>query len=174
MLDARPGTAIDPCTDSAAERSLHETEVVNLWWRGAQGSRTGPVAMIGYLFCKNQSIYNDLCRVDLLYVGGDVRYGLGKLVRVEMEKAERFFEYNVRLDQDEPQVRARVMLAHTKASTNSDSICGALERLGGWDVGKPRHLHGTPFWAPGSKLASDKWNGIRDDGTWETLAHKAP
>ena len=104
LLDARPGTAIDPGTDSAAERSLHETEVINPWWRGSQKSKTEPVAMVGYLFCKNQSIYKDLSRVNLLYMGGDIRYGLGKLVRVHMEKAERFFEHNVRLDQDDPQV----------------------------------------------------------------------
>jgi hypothetical protein len=50
LLDARPGTAIDPVTDSAAERSLHETEVINPWWR--RSHKTEPVAMIGYFFCK--------------------------------------------------------------------------------------------------------------------------
>jgi len=169
LLDARPGTAIDPGTDSAAERTLHETEVINPWWRGLQESKTEPVAMIGYLFCKNQSIYNDLSCVNLLYMGGDIRYGLGKLVRVEMEKAERFFGYNVQLDLDDPQVFSGIVLAHTKANANNDLICGALERLGGWDMGTPIPMADTPFWIPGSRLVSEKWHEIRDDGTWGTL-----
>lgn len=168
LLDARPGTAIDPGTVSAAEKSLHETEVINPWWRGSQG-KTEPVALKGYLFCKKQSIYSDLCRVNLLYMGGDIRYGLGKLVRVEMEKAERFFEYNVQLDLDDPRVFTGVVLAHTKANANNDLICGALERLGGWDMGTPIPMADTPFWIPGSRLVSDKWHEIREDGTWGTL-----
>ncbi|MDQ1262692.1 MAG: hypothetical protein QG575_1873 [Euryarchaeota archaeon] len=169
LLDARPGTAIDPVTDSAAERSLHETEVINPWWRGSQRRKAEPVAMVGYLFCRNQSTYNDLSRVSLLYMGGDIRYGLGKLVRVHMEKTERFFEYNVRLDQDDPQVFSDVILAHTEANANNDWICGSQERLGGWDGGKPIHVANTYFWTPGSKLASEKWHEIRNDGTWCTL-----
>lgn len=170
LLDTRPGTAIDPRTDSAAEGSLHETEVVNPWWREAQGGTIGPVAMTGYLFCNDQKMYNDLCKVSVLHVGGDIRYGLGKMVRVDMEKAEGLFEYNVRLDQDNPQVYARKILAHLKASTNNDSICGALESLGGWDVGKPRLMCDTQFWGPGSRLVREEWQGIQDDGTWVVLA----
>jgi hypothetical protein len=169
LLDSRPGTAIDPCTDSAAEKSLHETEVVNSWWRGSQGSKAGPVAMIGYLFCRKHSTYSDLREVNLLYIGGDTRYGLGKLVRVEMEKAEHFFEYDVQPDQDDPKVFSNVVLAHTKADTKNDLICGALERLGGWNMGTPISMADTPFWIPGSRLTSEKWHKILDNGTWKTL-----
>jgi hypothetical protein len=173
LLDTRPGTAIDPGTDSAAEGSLHETEVVNTLWRKTQGSWTGAVAMTGYLFCSDKNIFKDLGKVDVLHVGGDIRYGLGKMVRVEMEKAERLFNYDVRLDQDNPQVYTMVILAHLKASTKNYSTCGALERLGGWDVGKPRAMLDIPFWSPGSKLVDNEWLGIQDDGIWGTLANEA-
>jgi hypothetical protein len=170
LLDSRPGTAIDPGTDSAAEGSLHETEVLSSLWKGSQGSRTESMALTCYLFCKDNDIFNDLCRIGMLFVGGDVRYGLGKIVLIKIEKDKQLFGYDVQLDQDEPQVCARVMLAHSHASENSNSIYGALERLGGWDLGKLDQMHNRPLWAPGSKLVSEKWHEIRDDGTWVTLA----
>lgn len=169
LLDTRPCTAIDPETDSATEGSLHETEIVNPWWRGSQGEKIGPVAMTGYLFCKDQDIYNQLCRVGVINVGGDTRYGLGKMVRVGVKKAESIFGYNVRLDRDNPQVYASEILAHLKANTNSNSIYGALESLVGWDVGAPRPMCDTPFWEPGSRLAREEWQEIQDDGTWVVL-----
>jgi hypothetical protein len=92
---------------------------------------------------------------------------------MDMKISERFFESNVRLDQDDPQVFSDVILAHTEANESNDLICGSWEKLGGWDKGKPIHLAYTPFWTPGSKLVSEKWHEIRDDGTWKTLAYKA-
>lgn len=86
-----------------------------------------------------------------------------------MGKAERFFEYNVQLDLDDPQVFAEVVLAHTEANASNDLICGAPERLGGWDMGTPIPMADPPFWIPGSRIVRDRWHEIRDDGTWGTL-----
>ena len=160
LLDARTSTAIDPGTDSAAEGLLHDTEVVNTSWRASDEGKTGPVAMTGYLFCKDQSIYRDLSRVVQIHVGGDIRYGLGKMVRVEIEKTDKFFGYDTQLNQENPQVYSRAILCHKKACSESDSIYGSLECLVGWDAGIPKHMFDTEFWVPGSRHANEVWDEV--------------
>lgn len=165
LMDARPSTAINPRTDSAMEGSLHETEVVNQWWRGAQGEKSMPVAMTGYLFCNDADIYSDICKVREINIGGDTRYGLGKMIRVEIEETEMLFGSKVKLDDINPKVFSREILFHLKAGENDGSILGSLESLSGWDVGKPKHMSETNFWAPGSRFSQEKWQEITGTGT---------
>jgi len=166
LLDARPGTAIEPETDAAAEGSLRETELITPWWRGRSGV-CQPVAMAGYFFCRDEKLVDDLRAIDEIHVGGDTRYGLGKLTREDIESAQRFFDNNLRLDGDDPQVSANRVLAHAEARKADSALMGALERLAQWDVGTFSPVGDNPFWVPGSRLmnAEGRWR-IRQDGLW--------
>lgn len=168
LLDARPGTAIEPSAGSAAEGSLHETELITPWWRNSSESELHPLAMAGYLFCRDNKISDDLHAINEIYLGGDTRYGLGKMVRARIEATTQLFDNNTRLDGDEPQVYTAIVLAHAEAGKPRGSIMGALERLGGWDIGMLKPMGDTPLWVPGSHSmnSGDLWWRIREDGIW--------
>ena len=43
LLDSRPGTAVQPETDTAFEGSLRETECIHMWWREASVKSLEPI-----------------------------------------------------------------------------------------------------------------------------------
>lgn len=176
LLSTRPGTSIDASTDSADDGSLRETECLEPRWRDARGHDVGPVAMVGYAFIRTAKA-NDkypaarrrLNEVDTLFIGGDTRYGLGRLRRVafDLVKQGDAFGGAVTLDAEAPQVLASTAWAHARAQT---SLSGALEVLGGWDRGSLRNLDPTaPLWQPGSCSASPLRWSIETDGSWHAL-----
>jgi hypothetical protein len=172
LLSTRPGTSIDASTDAADDGSLRETECVEAHWRDERGDDAGSVALVGYVFvrtAKDNDKYavgrRRLDGVDTLFVGGDTRYGLGRLRRaLSCTEQEKAFGVPVILDADYPQIEAPAVWAHSHAGP---LLSGALELLGGWDRGEIRSLESaSPMWQPGSRsLESIRWT-IEADGTW--------
>lgn len=167
LIDTRPGTAIDPDSDSAAEASLRETECVMTRWRSGNPNETGRVALAGYVFLKD-GLASDLRKVTTLFLGGDTRYGLGRVRRIEFAHANDVFGAPADLDDDSPRVRSPLLQAH---GDTTRALCGACEALTGWDRtagGAPTPT--TPRWVPGSRLPEPSdvdvaWR-IDKEGTW--------
>lgn len=180
LLSTRPGTAIDATTDAADEGTLRETECIQTRWRNDRGQDEGPVAMLGYVFIrvrkakakakdKYPSERMRLDSIDTLFVGGDTRYGLGRLRRASFELADKnAFGQQVTLDQADPIVNTSSVWAHARAASVESGalLSGALELVSGWDCGAIRSLDSTePMWQPGSALTASEWT-INPDGTW--------
>ncbi len=168
LLDARPGTAIDPDSDSAEEGSLRETECVLPRWRDT----ASPVAFVGYVFLKQD--WREVCGVTTLFLGGDTRYGLGRLQRVEWKSASDVFGAQVDLRKEPPTVRTDRLLAHTRAGGCTQKIMGASELLAGWDRTKDKPfsaLSETALWTPGSQVCNGSmatWK-LGQNGIWESI-----
>lgn len=154
LLWTRPATAIDPDTDSALDGSLREAECVQQHWRRDDGSPGNPVGLVGYVFLRNgKDLAQRLSALRTLFVGGDTRYGLGRLERLEMVPAKEFFGATVTLDHEGPHILTPRALGHTHAS-DEVSMCGELEAIGGWDMAGQQQggrISG-PVWAPGSQI----------------------
>ncbi len=167
LLDARPGTAIDPDSDSAEEGSLRETECVLPHWRDTES----PVAFVGYLFLKQD--LPELRELAVLFLGGDTRYGLGRLRRVgDLTSASDVFGAGVSLNQDAPVVQGGHLLAHAQPADHVPGIVGSQELLAGWDRTKKasfQSLSEIPLWTPGSQIRKDEevanWQ-IGENGIW--------
>ncbi len=167
LLWTRPGTAIDPDCDSALEGSLRETECVQTRWRADDGSRGGPVTMVGYvLFRRDNGFVDRVDPVKTIFVGGDTRYGLGRLERAAMTAATSVFGARVLLEQDDPQVVTGHLLAHGQ-SDGQVALFGDQEAVGGWDMTgryQERRISG-PAWTPGSRCQEDEahpWTFLPD------------
>jgi hypothetical protein len=83
-------TAINPATLNAQDDSLHEIDVIlpkDIYW-------------IGYL-----NIDDNIEIPKEIYVGGEVRYGLGKMVLVENEKAKYKYEVNKGMYKDKSPIQ---------------------------------------------------------------------
>jgi hypothetical protein len=165
LIDARPGTAIDADSDTAAEATLRETECVMTNWRPGSPSGCEPVALVGYVFLKDTPA-SDLDAAMTLFIGGDTRYGLGRVRRIEFVDADRVFGAEPSLDGDTPHVVSRRLLGH---GTSAGEILGAKEALTGWDrtaAADPLGCIGSPRWAPGSIAGQDVTWAIDPDGHW--------
>jgi len=167
LLDARPGTAIDPDSDSAEDGSLRETECVLPYWRD-DGS---PVAFAGYVFVKPE--VNQLNKITEIFLGGDTRYGLGRLRQVECTSALDVFGARVDFDRQEPTVHSCVVFAHARQGNGATELLGAQESLAGWDLAEKDslvRLEQKPLWAPGSQTRSTEprpqWQ-ICENGVWQ-------
>jgi len=170
LLWTRAGTAIDPDSDAALDGSLRETECVQCQRRTVNTKRYAELAMAGYVFVQDtDGLAKRLSTVDAIQVGGDSRYGLGRLSRVTMERADRLFGAPADLHTAAPRVAAKRILAH---SATSSCMRGAKETLGGWnrtaDAWTPHRFDGV-LWAPGSVAPDDRetvlWD-LRQDGIW--------
>jgi hypothetical protein len=173
LLTTRPGTAIQPDSDTAAEGTLREYEVITPWscWDG--GGAPQPVAMAGYLFLADnaqQDVLNieELIEVKELFIGGDTRYGLGRVQRVECSQANNLFGRRVMLTENNPPVETPYVLAHS-LSHRATNLLGAMEQLAMWNYDEL--VKGELTWAPGSKDLGDctSWR-IREDGLWESAS----
>lgn len=175
LLSTRPGTSIDATTDSAEDGSLRETECIEARWRDERGRDAGPVAMVGYVFIRAAKAHDEssserrrLDGVDALFVGGDTRYGLGRLRRVAFHVVKQggLFGAEVNLDAEAPEVTLSTVWAHAHSQV---PLSGALELLGGWDHRSLLSLdQASPLWQPGSKAENALWWSIDPDGTWRT------
>ncbi len=156
LLWTRSGTAIDPASDSALEGSLRETECLQTRWRGDDGSPGGPVAMVGYVLIKKSgSLSERIPRITALFVGGDTRYGLGRLERLERDAQDSdttLFGAAVELDLDEPRIVTDRLVAHAHAN-GAESLSGNQEAIGGWDMAgqQTNCCISGPAWTPGSR-----------------------
>lgn len=173
LLSTRPGTSIDATTDSAEDGSLRETECIEARWRDERGRDAGPVAMVGYVFIRTAKVKDKypaerrrLDGVNGLFVGGDTRYGLGRLRRVAFDQVKQGgpFGSEVNLDAEDPEVELSTVWAHAHGRV---SLSGALELLGGWDRGSIRRVdQASPLWQPGSCATTPIWWSIGADGLW--------
>lgn len=155
LMHTRPSTAIDPKTDAATEGTLRETECINQWWNDDKKNESlKPVLLTGYIFVKEDQFLNDFKNLKTLFIGGDTRYGLGKITRLgELRKSGTIFEKCVQLGGDEPSIKSDIVLGHTfvKNVDNKLEIRGMKELFGAWDQGRLT-IKGNQFWAPGSFL----------------------
>ena len=168
LLDARASTAIDPENDSAAEATLRETEYISPYWRSlsSQGGKREQVFLVGYVFLKEEAFCHQMeSKVKTLFVGGDTRYGFGKIRRVEWDSDSTVFGKPVHLDGEDPAIQSDVILGHALATSRDDlNILGAQELLGGWNRGN--QIKDEPAWMPGSCMKDDSDSGNRPRPVW--------
>ncbi|WP_322798928.1 hypothetical protein [Thermoflexus sp.] len=166
LLFSRPGTAIAPESDTAEEGTLREFDLLNPYWKD-DNQALRPVAMVGYFFCRDERIIRLVEEVQELFVGGDTRYGLGRLRRVAWDPASAFFNGDpVDLRGDSPETRTSRALAHVEAA-GSPEMRGALECIGGWDIAAGL-ISPTLAWAPGSVTTAPQSFRIQEDGRWRS------
>lgn len=155
LLITRPATAIDPLSDTAAEGTLRETECINTHWRDENERAASPVALVGYVFLKEKvTIFEE---IDLVTIGGDTRYGLGRLRRSgKCKPADHVFGCSVRLDTPDPSIQSDLLLCHGDAPLNANGkMIGQLESLVRWDYGKGCVKDfSSSLWMPGSRWES--------------------
>ncbi len=170
LLWTRPGTAIDPNTDSALDGSLRETECVARQWRTDIRSEHSAVAYVGHAFTR-KGANEKIQKVKNLFVGGDSRYGLGSLRRVKFEDADKFFGMCVKPDEDTPGVVGKHLLAHAHHSNPDIPFLGMQEALVGRDRQSESGMLQTTnrYWVPGSVCHTNQSWEFNKDGTWKTV-----
>lgn len=174
IIDARPGTAIDADSDTAAEATLRETEYLMTRWRLGSPFGGEPAALVGYVFLDNSNSSADSVSVDdlktvrTLFIGGDTRYGLGRLRRIEFESSDRVFRAQTLLDESEPRVITSHLLAH---GHSAQDFLGAKETLVGWNrtLNNPLVNIGDLQWVPGSRANEDVTWKIGPEGFWSAI-----
>lgn len=173
LVWAWPSTAVDPRSDTADEGALRETECLNTRWRHGDGSAGSQVAMVGYVFLQAPKVKDDLDEVCEITVGGDTRYGLGRLQRIgNMEEVTMVFGMNVNLKGQEPLIHSTTVLAHAR---NGPNVCliGDREALMGWDTASGGGMSTVDeqrvLWCPGSRATCGSSVGWRVllNGLWE-------
>lgn len=176
LLTTRPGTAIEPVSDSAEEGTLREFELISPWWHCSKEKNVPvSVAMVGYLLCKgNDSKGNDICKkllsIKKIYVGGDTRYGLGYLQRVDkadnLQLEGQFFGNTFESSNEIPIVQTNRVLAHVVAQGVS-LLSGNMECISGWDMISGGMKSPLLTWKPGSGSDQECKFVIQEDGTWK-------
>lgn len=167
LLITRPGTAIEPESDTAAEGTLREFELISPYWRD-DGGALKSVAMVGYLFCQDPNLRAEIHQIHELFVGGDTRYGLGRLIRIACDQVSQFFDGGrVNLQASSPVVTTERLLAHAIIASNLTPL-GGMECLAGWDTIQGRPKRGELIWVPGSCVGNGMLQfQLKDDGLWE-------
>jgi hypothetical protein len=173
LLSTRPGTAIDPQSGTADEGTLREFELVSPYWRDGSGELGTSVALVGYVFVQSRAgaaggeiKLAGSTVPEVLFVGGDTRYGLGKIRRLECPAALDFFGCGVELSGADPLVDSTRLLAHAPVNeTAGKDIRGQQEILAGWDYGRLQS-DSRVFWQPGSGACEPLHWVIREDGYW--------
>lgn len=173
LLDSRPGTAIDPDTSTAEDNTLRETECINPWWRqnACHEKESSPVYLLGYIFLKENGFSKQLESIETLFIGGDTRYGLGRIRRIKYDPAQDIFEQSVELNEEQPVIKSNYALGHVPVYDQevNQNLHGQKERTGGWDIDKlweEDHLS----WVPGSCLEKEARWKIDTYGFWVTNA----
>lgn len=131
------------------------------------------MALVGYVFVQSGTgAAEDRLRLchslvpEVLWCGGDTRYGLGKIRRVTCEKETDFFGCPVDLDKADPVVQqSSRVLAHTPSK--SIQMKGEYELLAGWDDEKLQS-GADLYWQPGAVGTQPlRWK-ILENGYWGT------
>lgn len=164
LLTTRPSTAIDPASYSAAEGSLRETECVSDRWR--DGQEDNRVAYVGYVFTRAEQARRALGLIETLFLGGDTRYGLGRMRKLALNGVRDVFGARATLGGHDPQLSTGRVLAHANAGDEM-TMRGAKERLVGWDKGaRAAFAGGAPLWQPGSRAGDSLHWRIEASGSW--------
>lgn len=164
LLSTQPGTAIEPSSDTAADSTLREVEYMLPRWR----DNASPVFLVGYLFLKEQALEKDFQKIQEITLGGETRYGFGRLERIYLEPARDCFGIATNLAKSQPILQGpECVLAHTRPEPDGIEK-GAMEAVLGWDVGMLRPVaDARPYWVPGSRVNGQRNLAIRGDGLWE-------
>jgi hypothetical protein len=174
LLVTRPGTAIDPVSDAAAEGSLRETECIGQYWRTPTGE-VKPVGLVGYLFVREGSqIRETLEEIQQLFLGGDTRYGLGRVRRGTLQPASELFGIAPEFHGTGPCLVTDRVLAHVIVREEA-KLRGDLEALAWWDEGQLGTGTGAqPCWRPGSVAPTPlRWR-IEGSGLWTVVVADQP
>lgn len=164
LLSTHPSTSVDPISDTALEGSLHETEHINPYWRHSRV----PVALVGYIFVRKDAIFEELQKHTTIAIGGDTRYGFGVLRRLAYHKDTLAFGCKVVLNQINPVVVSKRVLAH--ALVNKDELSGNCEILVQWDSGRLSPVNNASlFWQPGAYSDQDRNWQINESGYWSPM-----
>lgn len=168
LLHTRSGTAIEPSSDSAHEGSLRETECIQPYWRNGSNVSFEPVYLVGYVFCTEDEAWHKMIETcNILFIGGDTRYGQGKVRLEKIEQAGQFFGSNIKIDmQSAPLVHSRHVWGHASSKTKP-LLTGALELYLGWLNGRQVLPVKEAFYTPGSSAENENAWQIRNDGMWE-------
>lgn len=176
LLTTRPGTAINHNSNGAEEGTLREFELINPLWLNENNPFAQPVAMIGYVFAKDgYGLPDDLRN---LTIGGESRYGLGKIKRIIFEEANKFFGFNVIPNGADPVVKANRCLAHAydirskPNSTNVPKFNGDYEYLSGWDKSQNKISAFGLTLSPGTCWNCNETFEIHSLGLWQYIPSK--
>lgn len=166
LLTTRPGTAIEPESDSASEGTLRELELISPYWQ-RDSSQLSRVGFVGYVFCQDDSLKKELEEIRLLWIGGDTRYGLGKLSRrTPLEEAKDLFGARVT---GFGKIQTERLLAHMPVDAKAHKgLKGAWELFRGWDSTNDASLTIPQLaWTPGSLSENGPLEVyLRHDGLW--------
>jgi len=172
LLWTRSATAIEHSTTTAAEGTLRESEHVNPHWKEDDETVGPSVAFVGYVFFQDGTELKDaLAPIDQIAIGGDTRYGLGRIRRIAMTQADSIFGAQAQFIADDPIVPSRVVYAHAKGPV---MLVGSLEMLVGWDNASgrgPAAQDQGPLWVPGSVVKDGsgcRWK-VDEHGLWEVV-----
>jgi len=155
ILEARAGTAVNPQTISASEGTLRETECISPWWHNSDlQEKQNAVLLFGYVFLRDNSFRMQLDQINSISIGGDTRYGMGKMCRLKWQdiNTDSFvFGKRISLDGNNPEIHSEVVLGHAPVEASQPharDIKGSQEFVDGWDQGSP--YRGELAWVPGS------------------------
>lgn len=172
-LSAHVTTALDAATTSAETGSLHEVEFIAPY--DDQAKRT---CVRGWLFLDEEGkarLAEGEWRAALneLQVGGERRYGFGRLRLSGWTADQTLADYEVRLDGLRPQINVQAkkpLLAHTLAC--DVKARGMIEPLVGREtVGDSRSFgqrltRGQVCWVPGSVVDRKGYLTLDETGVW--------
>ena len=174
LLNTRPGTAITPESDSAAEGTLRETEYINPWWYSPFGNKEkpAPTLLLGYVFLRNNGFRRQLDDIDTLFICGDTRYGFGKIRCIECDDLSdnpTVFGQPVSLRKKDPEIKSKIVWGHVRegSQTPVEGMQGMKDLLGGWELKGPLGKD-YPAWVPGSFLQGiTAWWSVDRYGYWQ-------
>lgn len=177
LLSTKASTAINTDSDAALDGSLHETECITTRWPKTDATISSAVYLSGYVFLRDNAFLQKLQNLETLWVGGDSRYGLGKIRRVSWEQINpddaRIFMSPVELTEPSPCVKADRVFAHAYSDL---PLRGMKEILGGWNIKNPwKQERDYAVWVPGSSVVINqdgknktaRWS-IDTYGFWES------
>jgi hypothetical protein len=154
LVSTRVGTAIEPESLVAADASLRETECMNMRWRKEDGTWGSSTALVGYVALRiEEGSSIGLAAVKTIVIGGDTRYGLGRLRRGSCIQEKKVFGCVSILDDIDPLIQSDLLLAHGDVPNSSAAeICGQCEAMAGWEYGNATvERIGGALWVPGSR-----------------------
>jgi len=172
-LSAHVTTALEAATTSAETGSLHEVEFIAPY--DDQARRT---CVRGWLFLDEEGkarLAEGEWRAALneLQVGGERRYGFGRLRLSGWTADQTLADYEVTLDGLRPQINVpaqRPLLAHTlacdvKARGMIEPLVGR-ETVGDSQSFGQRLTHGQVCWVPGSVVEEKECLTLGETGVW--------
>ncbi|MDM7913338.1 MAG: hypothetical protein QUS09_09600 [Methanotrichaceae archaeon] len=179
-LGAHVTTALDSATTSVSQGSLHEVEFVS--HHPLKGEAFASLCLQGWVFL-DETASRFLGTEDkwkkwlgTLQIGGERRYGFGRIRLVEMKSDGQLCELEVQCDGDRPQVRLntdQALLAH--ALVDGIRARGLIEPLVGRQTQHSQHFgmgltQGRICWVPGSILEADTPIQLNQEGYWKFIS----